>query len=113
MSGGREHTFLLARIAAMAGIAITALAPDWLHAADAPVGAERPHAPPSATAATVKATGDKAGPARTTPGKEIRDSSVRPVDRLELDPTAVTGNRELPKVMSIVPWKNAEPPSGP
>ena len=37
----------------------------------------------------------------------------RALDRLELDPTAITGNRELPKVMSIVPWKAAEPPSGP
>ena len=35
------------------------------------------------------------------------------VDRLQLDATAVTGNRELPKVMSIVPWKAAEPPDGP
>jgi hypothetical protein len=34
-------------------------------------------------------------------------------DRLELDATAITGNRELPKVMSIVPWKAAEPPAGP
>jgi hypothetical protein len=35
------------------------------------------------------------------------------VDRLQLDPTAITGNRELPKVMSIVPWKGAEPPGSP
>jgi hypothetical protein len=35
------------------------------------------------------------------------------VDRLQLDPTAITGNRELPKVMNIVPWKPAEPPGGP
>ncbi|MCM2311187.1 MAG: hypothetical protein NDI84_07245 [Steroidobacteraceae bacterium] len=35
------------------------------------------------------------------------------VDRLQLDPTAITGNRELPRVMSIVPWKAAEPPAGP
>ena len=35
------------------------------------------------------------------------------VDRLQLDATSITGNRELPKVMSIVPWKAAEPPSGP
>ena len=34
-------------------------------------------------------------------------------DRLQLDPTAITGNRELPKVMSIVPWKAAEAPGGP
>jgi hypothetical protein len=37
----------------------------------------------------------------------------RAVDRLQLDATAITGNRELPKVMSIVPWKPAEPPDGP
>jgi len=37
----------------------------------------------------------------------------RAIDRLELDATAITGNRELPKVMSIVPWKAAEPPAGP
>ncbi|HEX9772115.1 MAG TPA: hypothetical protein VGA44_01515 [Steroidobacteraceae bacterium] len=35
------------------------------------------------------------------------------VDHLKLDSTAITGNRELPKVMSIVPWKPAEPPAGP
>jgi hypothetical protein len=32
----------------------------------------------------------------------------RTMDHLELDPTAITGNRELPKVMVIVPWKRAE-----
>ena len=35
------------------------------------------------------------------------------VDHLQLDASAITGNRELPKVMSIVPWKAAEPPAGP
>jgi hypothetical protein len=39
--------------------------------------------------------------------------SSRAHDRLQLDSTAITGNRELPKVMSIVPWKEAEPPGGP
>jgi hypothetical protein len=37
------------------------------------------------------------------------DSATPPtMDHLELDPTAITGNRELPKVMVIVPWKRAE-----
>lgn len=40
-------------------------------------------------------------------------NSVPAVDHLELDTTAVTGNRELPRVMSIVPWKAPEPPGGP
>jgi hypothetical protein len=29
-------------------------------------------------------------------------------DRLDLETTIVTGNRELPKVLYIVPWKKAE-----
>jgi len=29
-------------------------------------------------------------------------------DRLELDTTQITGNRELPKVLYIVPWKRAD-----
>ena len=40
-------------------------------------------------------------------------ASDKAVDRLQLDATSITGNRELPKVMSIVPWKAAEPPVGP
>jgi hypothetical protein len=44
--------------------------------------------------------------AANTPGDRV-------VDRLKLDTTAITGNRELPKVMSIVPWKPAEAPEGP
>lgn len=31
-----------------------------------------------------------------------------PGQRLELDTTSVTGNRELPKVLVIVPWKSPE-----
>ena len=30
------------------------------------------------------------------------------IDRLELDPTSIIGNKELPKVMVIVPWKRAD-----
>jgi hypothetical protein len=43
----------------------------------------------------------------------VAKPAERAVDRLQLDSTAITGNRELPKVMSIVPWKAAEPPAGP
>ena len=38
-----------------------------------------------------------------------RTSDPKSEDRLVLDPTLVTGNRELPKVMYIVPWKAASP----
>jgi hypothetical protein len=30
------------------------------------------------------------------------------MDRLELESTTITGNRELPKVMYVVPWKKAD-----
>jgi len=39
-----------------------------------------------------------------------------PADRLQLDTSVVTGNRELPKVLYILPWKKAglgEPPGRP
>lgn len=42
-------------------------------------------------------------PAKATPGKTI--------DRVELDQTTITGNRELPNVMVIVPWKESSPGS--
>ena len=68
--------------------------------------ADRRHAAAAAPPAKVTAR----SPAATARIAEPRD---RAVDRLQLDATAVTGNRELPKVMSIVPWKAAEPPGGP
>jgi len=37
-----------------------------------------------------------------------RTGRFRTMDRLELDSTAITGNRELPKVLYIVPWKRAD-----
>ena len=37
-----------------------------------------------------------------------RESRFSTVDRLELETTSITGNRELPKVMYIVPWKKAD-----
>ncbi len=49
----------------------------------------------------------------TDPPVATLANSSPAVDRLELGTTAVTGNRELPRVMSIVPWKAPEPPGGP
>jgi hypothetical protein len=34
--------------------------------------------------------------------------AATPADRLDLETTIVTGNRELPKVLYIVPWKKSE-----
>ena len=51
--------------------------------------------------------------APATPAEEpavVADDPAPPstMDHLELDPTSITGNRELPKVMVIVPWKRAD-----
>jgi len=35
-------------------------------------------------------------------------SPSKAMDRLELESTTITGNRELPKVMYVVPWKKAD-----
>lgn len=50
-----------------------------------------------------------------TPASGTQPSSRQPAtparratDRLELDTSVVTGNRELPKVLYIVPWKKAD-----
>lgn len=55
--------------------------------------------PPAASAAEAPATAPPAV-------KSVTRTAT--MDHLELDPTSITGNRELPKVMVIVPWKKAE-----
>jgi hypothetical protein len=43
------------------------------------------------------------GTAAAKPGK-----SGKATDRLDLDTTQITGNKELPKVMYVVPWKHSD-----
>jgi hypothetical protein len=55
------------------------------------------------------ALAQEAPQAAAEPSVETGDPAPRrTMDHLELDPTAITGNRELPKVMVIVPWKRAD-----
>lgn len=42
------------------------------------------------------------------PAREQGRSGQRVMDRLELEATQITGNRELPKVLYIVPWKRSD-----
>ena len=35
--------------------------------------------------------------------------AAKPSDRIQLDTTQISGNRELPKVMYVVPWRKADP----
>ena len=51
----------------------------------------------------------KAQPAVNTQKQDAAAPAARRSnDRLDLDTTVVTGNRELPKVLYIVPWKKAD-----
>jgi len=58
-----------------------------------------------------------APPAVTAPAPAPTVSAAqRPPDRLDLDPTLIRGNQELPRVLYIVPWKDpglAEPAGRP
>jgi hypothetical protein len=62
---------------------------------------------PKASTDASPAINTSATPAAATskqaaPGKRVQS------DRVTLDTTIVTGNRELPKVLYIVPWKKAD-----
>jgi hypothetical protein len=37
-----------------------------------------------------------------------KSTGAKGADRIELDTTDITGNRELPKVLYIVPWKRSD-----
>jgi hypothetical protein len=77
---------------------------------------------PAASSAPVQAVPAPAGPAPATPGPATAGPPVsRPasapasgqktapkIDRLELGTATVTGDREQPKVMYIVPWKRSD-----
>ena len=60
-------------------------------------------APPASQTATPAPAANK--PAAAAPAAARKGNAK---DRLDLDATQITGNRELPKVLYIVPWRNAE-----
>jgi hypothetical protein len=68
---------------------------------------------PSAATANQSGTPAAAAPAQQA-GEATQGQTGRPaargraLDRLELDTTQITGNRELPKVLYIVPWKRSD-----
>jgi hypothetical protein len=74
----------------------------------APAASARP-APTAAPAAAPAAAASAAKPAPTRQNAVTAKTTARKgPDRLDLDPTDIKGNRELPKVLYIVPWKRAD-----
>ena len=92
-------------------------APDQLEPAvsTSPAGLEPPAATSAAPAAVPAASAAPSAPTAAAGAKPRRSTAgrtpapdARGADRMELESTEITGNRELPKVMYIVPWKRSD-----
>jgi hypothetical protein len=64
-------------------------------------------ASPAVDTSATPAVNTSATPA-ADPSKQAAPAKRPQSDRVTLDTTIVTGNRELPKVLYIVPWKKAD-----
>ncbi len=71
------------------------------------VGALRGGRRAAGTAATPASAARAPKPAPAAANKPPRPNRTAK-DRLDLDSSQITGNRELPKVLYIVPWRSAE-----
>jgi hypothetical protein len=65
-------------------------------------------APTSSTAAPAAPAKPAAASAPAAAASSKATHFAKAQDRLELDTTQITGNKELPKVMYVVPWKHAD-----
>ncbi|MES1263055.1 MAG: hypothetical protein ABUL69_01785, partial [Peristeroidobacter soli] len=73
------------------------------------VNTSAPASAPAAPGTTKPATGKPAATAANKPAaKPAAAGKGNAKDRLDLESTQITGNRELPKVLYIVPWRSAE-----
>ncbi len=63
--------------------------------------------PTSATSATT-ARPPAAQPVASPAAATVAGAQARAQDRIELGTTQITGNRELPKVMYVVPWRKPD-----
>ena len=85
----------------------TAAAPAATAATAAPGSA--PTAAPAGPAASAPAVAPAPKPASASQSAAVAKTTPRKgPDRMELDTTDITGNRELPKVLYIVPWKRSD-----
>jgi hypothetical protein len=77
---------------------------------ETPAAAAEPAAPESPAARAAPAAADTTAPAaaaRKAAGGAKTAARDKP-EKLELETTDITGNRELPKVLYIVPWKRSD-----
>ncbi len=100
------------RMPALFALGLTLTAPPAIAQEEPPVDREAV-SPQVETTPQTSTPADATSPAPAAPvepGTEpaARTQRFKTMDRLELDSTAITGNRELPKVLYIVPWKKAD-----
>jgi len=65
-------------------------------------------APASGATGTTGGASNTTAAAQGTAAAKPGAAKGKSLDRLELDTTQITGNRELPKVLYIVPWKRSD-----
>jgi len=112
--------FLALLLLAGAALAQTPLPAKPADAMEPGVNTSAQPAAPDAMEPGVNTSAPAAAPAKpksaaSTPNKPAAAAAAKPgapkgnaKDRLDLDSTQITGNRELPKVLYIVPWRSAE-----
>ncbi|MEJ0008068.1 MAG: hypothetical protein WDM77_17310 [Steroidobacteraceae bacterium] len=64
--------------------------------------------PPQTAAPSAAASSAPAGKAVAATAAAKSAHAGKSLDRLDLDTTQITGNKELPKVMYVVPWKHSD-----
>ena len=99
----------MSRIPALLMWGLALSAPPAIAQESPPAAAPEAVAPQADTTAVAQAPDELAPKVETSPSAAPKQSQkFATMDRLELDSTAITGNRELPKVLYIVPWKKAD-----
>jgi len=77
--------------------------------AQPPASAPARPAAKAASAAPAAATGTSTAAKAAAPAATGKSAKIgKATDRIDLDTTQITGNKELPKVMYVVPWKRAD-----
>ena len=73
-----------------------------------PAAAPGSASPATASAAAAAASAPAARSKAPVPAAGKTDKTGKAIDHIDLDTTDITGNKELPKVMYVVPWKRAD-----
>ena len=88
------------------GVNTSAMPPQPAAPVSSAPAAPAPAPAASASSKTGKPAASPAAGKNAAAGKSTGGGKA--IDRIDLDTTQITGNKELPKVMYVVPWKHAD-----